>query len=94
MAVAYKVEFKRSAVKALARLPRKAQRQIGEGIDALSENPFPPGAKKLEARSSLYRIRVGDYRVIYTVRRRQLLVLVLVIGHRGDVCRRLTRGLR
>ena len=83
--MAYAVEFLKTAEKELAALPKDAQRQIARKIDALRENPRPPGAKLLHAKDRLYRLRVGDYRVIYSIEDRRLLVLVIKMGHRKDV---------
>ncbi|MDJ0899633.1 MAG: type II toxin-antitoxin system RelE/ParE family toxin [Xenococcus sp. MO_188.B8] len=56
-------------------------------IDALATEPRPEGVVKLKGEENLYRIRVGDYRVIYNVQDDRLLVLVVKVGHRGDVYR-------
>ena len=73
----YTIRMKRSAVADLKSLPRGVQNRIARKIDALAKDPFPRGSKKLEARENLYRIRVGDYRIIYQVRKKALLVLVV-----------------
>ena len=83
--MAYAVEFLKTAEKELAALPKDAQRQIARKIDALRENPRPPGAKLLHSNARLYRLRVGDYRVIYSIEDRRLLILVIKMGHRKDV---------
>jgi mRNA interferase RelE/StbE len=87
--VAYRIEVKPSAADALARIPQPHRRRIARKIDQLADNPRPRGAKALEGQLSLYRIRVGDYRVIYQVQDAALLVLVVRIGSRGDVYRHL-----
>lgn len=84
----YRIELSRGAEKALAALPGEARRRIASKIDALAENPRPPGTKKLTGEDDLYRVRVGDYRVVYEIRDRVLIVLVLNIGHRREVYRR------
>lgn len=56
-------------------------------MDALSLNPRPRGVKKLEGERELYRLRSGDYRIIYRVEDRVLLVLVIAIGHRREIYR-------
>jgi mRNA interferase RelE/StbE len=56
-------------------------------VEALDENPFPAGSRKLKGEERAYRIRVGDYRIIYDVLRDVLVVLVLSVGHRKDVYR-------
>lgn len=84
---AYRVELKRSAQKALAKLPRKVQVQIGEKIDALARDPRPQGVKKLSLKEEKYRVRSGDYRILYEIEDDRLIVLVLKIGDRKDVYR-------
>ncbi|HSB05115.1 MAG TPA: type II toxin-antitoxin system RelE/ParE family toxin [Thermodesulfobacteriota bacterium] len=54
-------------------------------------HPFPPDLKRLQSKERFYRIRVGDYRIIYQVDKRILLVLVVSIGHRKEVYRRISR---
>jgi len=87
--MAYRIEVKPSAARALAKLPRPAQRRIARKIDALADGPRPEGAEKLKGANDLHSIRVGDYRVIYQIRDDVLLVLVVRIGHRRDVYRQL-----
>jgi mRNA interferase RelE/StbE len=77
-----------SAEKALRVLPRSAQRRIARTIDALGEDPRPRGAVKLAGVDSLWRVRVRDYRIIYSIEDRALVVLVIRVGHRRDVYRR------
>lgn len=82
----YAVRFKRSAEKELERLPIQIIRRISKAIDALAENPKPVGSKKLEGqREALWRIRVGDYRVIYLVEDVIKIVEIRRIGHRKDI---------
>jgi mRNA interferase RelE/StbE len=83
----YTVEFLKTAEKELAALPKEAQRQIARKIDALRENPRPPGGKLLQDEERFYRLRVGDYRVIYSIEGKRLVILVIKIGHRKDVYR-------
>lgn len=87
-AASYKIVFKRSAEKDLTALPNKDQRRIAECIDALSSAPRPVGCKKLSGPENLWRVRVGDYRVIYQINDRIVTVLVLRIGNRRDVYER------
>ena len=63
------------------------QTRVAQKIDALAKDPFPSGSVKLEAQGDLRRIRVGDYRVIYQVRQKTLVVFVIRIKKRGDVYR-------
>jgi mRNA interferase RelE/StbE len=75
-------------VRALRAFPRPDQVRIAARIDALSRNPRPPGNEKLKGDDGLYRVRQGDYRIIYTIKDAELLVLVITIGNRRDVYRR------
>jgi mRNA interferase RelE/StbE len=83
----YAVEFVASAERQLEKLPRELQLRLSRRIASLSDDPRPPASRKLKGSEALWRIRVGDYRVIYEVRDRVLLVLVVRIGHRREVYR-------
>ena len=61
----YKIQWKRSAEQDLRTLDRKRIPQIIKAVEGLAENPFPPQSRKLRGTEQLYRMRVGDYRVIY-----------------------------
>ncbi len=62
--------------------------RLRNAIDILSENARPPGCVKLAGEPDLYRIRVGDYRIVYQLRNQALTVLVVSIGHRKDIYRK------
>ena len=79
--IKYKVEFKSSARNSLAKLPKKIQKRIQGVISTLEINPLPPVAKKLTGRDA-YRIRISDYRIIYTVDGDVLTIVVVSKGHR------------
>lgn len=85
--MAYAIQFKPAALRQLEKLPRAAQKRIGLKIETLRDDPFPAGCKKLSGLPDAWRVRVGDYRVVYQVQRGILLVLVLAVGHRRDVYR-------
>ena len=87
--MAYRIELKPSAVRTLSNLPKKDQRRISAKIDSLAKNPRPRGTEKIEGREDLYRIRSGDYRIIYQVQAKVLLILVVKIGHRREIYGRL-----
>lgn len=87
--MAYTVKLKPSAVRDFKRLDRSAQKRVASKIDALAEDPIPSGVARLEGKGNLYRIRAGDYRIVYQVRDDVLLVLVVKIGHRRDIYRNL-----
>lgn len=81
----YTVKIKLSAEKELDRIPDKFYQQIAKHIIALSTQPRPAGIKKLK--EDVYRIRVGDYRIIYSVDDREKVVTIIKIGHRRKVYR-------
>ena len=83
----YTVTIKSSARRALSKLPNDAAERIARAIDELESNPRPHGVKKLAGHENLWRVRVGDYRIVYTIEDNRLLVLVVKIGNRGDVYR-------
>ena len=72
----------------LEKQPEYIRRRSAEKVEALAEDPRPPGAQKLRGREDvLYRIRVGDYRVIYAVEHNRLIVLIVAAGNRRDIYR-------
>lgn len=85
----FAVEFLPSAIKELTALPRKDQEAISRAIDGLAENRFSPGAKKLQGKKNppCWRVRVGDYRVIYQGQQQEVVVLVVKGAHSRDVYR-------
>lgn len=84
--MSWRVEVQRSAEKELANLSSQARERITEALRAMAKDPFPRGFVKLKG-SDGYRIRVGNYRVLYRVDRAAGLVRVGVVGHRKDVYR-------
>jgi mRNA interferase RelE/StbE len=85
--VAYTVDLSNRAKRQLAALSSNLQAQIVTALRKLEENPRPSGVKKLKGEDDAYRLRVGDYRVLYEIHDKALLVLVVKIGHRRDVYR-------
>ena len=85
----YRIEFKRSAAKALKQLLKSEQRRRHYRIDSLSENLPDPATTKMKGDNPFHKIRVGDYRIIYEVHGDILVIMVLKIGHRKEVYRRL-----
>jgi mRNA interferase RelE/StbE len=84
----YSIELSREARKQLAALSdEELQQQISIAIDELSSEPRPNGVAKLKGMTDVYRIRVRDYRVIYQVQDKKLLILVLRVKHRREVYR-------
>jgi mRNA interferase RelE/StbE len=84
--VSWQIEIARDARKELERLPTQTQIRISKAILALEENPFPHGCKKLKNRDG-FRIRVGDYRILYFADTKAKQITVGVIGHRREVYR-------
>ena len=85
--MAYAVEFSPSAEREFRKLARQIQRNLRPRIDALANQPRPTGAKKLKGRDDLWRIRVGDYRIVYEIQDRILVVLAVRVAHRREVYR-------
>jgi len=85
----YEVDILPRVYKAFRRLPNETLKRIVRRIQSLGEQPRPPGCKKLRGQEDVYRIRVGEYRILYRVRDAERRVIVLNIGHRRDVYRRL-----
>ena len=83
----YRIEFRPAAVKQLQAIERKGQRRIIHRIEALADDPRPRGAHKLAGSDSTYRIRVGDYRVVYDILDAKLIVLIVKVGHRWEIYR-------
>ena len=85
----YRIEFKRSAAKVLKKLPKQDRRRIRNKIDSFAENLPDPITTKMKGDNPFHRVRVGDYRIIYEIHEDTLVILVLKIGHRKKVYRRL-----
>jgi mRNA interferase RelE/StbE len=83
----YTIEFKPSAKRQFDKLDRQMKQRVRTAIDSLAANPYPHGVEKLHGEEATFRIRVGDYRVLYDVEGKRLVVLGLRIGHRREVYR-------
>jgi len=83
----YRIELSPAAARQLRKLDAPARRRIQAVVELLAQEPRPAGAKKLVGGDGEWRVRTGDYRVIYEVRDGVLLVLVLAVGHRRDIYR-------
>lgn len=83
----YRIELRPAARRSIAALPREAQVRIASAIDSLATGPRPPGVTKLRGPEGFYRVRVGDYRIVYAIDDDVLLVLVVAVGHRREVYR-------
>ncbi|MBC8393911.1 MAG: type II toxin-antitoxin system RelE/ParE family toxin [Deltaproteobacteria bacterium] len=85
----YSVEFRPAVLKSIKRFPKKELRRIKKKIDNLAENLPDPATTKMKGNNSFHRIRVGVYRIVYEIHEDRLLILVVKIGHRKDVYKRL-----
>ncbi len=83
----YRVEVKDHAIKELAKLQPDIGRKILDSIESLASNPRPRQSIKLRESASSYRLRVGDYRVIYQIDDSEKLVMIFKVGHRREVYR-------
>lgn len=83
--MAYEIIIKPSAEKSFARLEKAQQIKIIKAIENLAVNPRPQGFKKLKSIVELYRIRVGDYRIIYSIDNNVLIISIVRIGHRKEI---------
>jgi len=81
----YKIEWRPSAKRELKKLEKPLISKLIGVIDELGKNPFPLGCKKLVSTEHTYRIRMGDYRIVYSVFQDQLIVEIVKIGHRREV---------
>lgn len=84
----YKIQFTKHAESQLTSLPKDEIKKISKRIDKLASDPFPPKCEKLEGEEGVYRVRQGDYRILYSVFDKKLIILVLKIGHRREVYRK------
>ncbi|GAA1796166.1 type II toxin-antitoxin system RelE/ParE family toxin [Luedemannella flava] len=81
----YRIEVDRRVAKLLGKLDRPVQARLIAAVATLSTDPRSHGVKVLTGHPGLLRIRVGDYRIVYTVEDDRLVVLVVHLGHRSDV---------
>jgi len=82
----YRLLVKPSAVKEIEALPRQDRPRIVAKISSLARDPRPPGSEKLSGRDQ-YRLRQGDYRILYEIQDLDLVVVVVKVGHRREVYR-------
>lgn len=86
----YRIEWKRSAQKELRHLPKEVLAGVLQIVAALSHEPMPMGARKLSSAERLYRLRIGDYRIIYSIHGARLVIEIVRVRHRRDVYRNLS----
>ena len=85
----YNIQLKPAAERSLRKLDKINRLRVARAIDKLATNPYPAQAHKLQGKEDLLRIRVGDYRIIYQVLKKKICVLVIRIGHRSEIYKRL-----
>ncbi len=83
--MSYAVELSPAAARQLRKLDRAAAQRVIAAIDLLAGTPRPPGARKLAGGAGEWRVRTGDYRIVYEIHDRRLMVLVVAFGHRRDI---------
>ena len=83
---AYEVQVRPAAARALPRIAHSDRERLQAAIVLLAEDPRPPNSRRLSGRPA-YRVRVGDYRIIYTIHDGVLLIVVVTLGHRREVYR-------
>ena len=83
----HSIEISRTAEKQLKKLRRDDQRHVVKAILNLRDEPRPQGSRKLTGYDDVFRIRVGRYRVLYSISGKKLIIIILKIGHRKDVYR-------
>ena len=84
----YRIEFTPQGARDLRKLPRRDQRRVAARIDALTRDPRPSGVQKLKGGHDIWRLRVGDLRVLDTIAQQIVTVTVVRVSHRREVYRR------
>ncbi len=87
--MAHRIEVSPAAARQLKKIDRRVLPQIVEKIDLLAGEPRPRGCEKLSGYENLYRVRVGDYRIVYGVEERLVVVVVLKVGNRAAIYQRI-----
>lgn len=85
----YRIEVKRSAAKALKKIPKPDRKRVSEKIDSLAEKLPNPDITKMKGNNPFHKVRMGNYRIIYEIQDDVLLILIVKIGHRKDIYRNL-----
>jgi len=83
----YTIEIQTKAKRQLKSFEKQTQERIAKAVNQLAKNPRPNNSKALKGFHEIFRIRVGDYRVIYEIRESELIILVVEIDHRREVYR-------
>ena len=88
--MSYRIEVKKSAAKALKKIPKLDRKRIGKKIDSLAEKLPSPDTTKMKGNNPFHKVRVGDYRIVYEIQDDVLLILIVKVGHRKDIYRNLS----
>ena len=84
----YKIIWKKSAYKELRNIHKEYIPKIIDAVEKLAQNPFPPRVKKLSGSEKTYRIKIADYRIIYELEQKRLIIQIIRVRHRKDVYKR------
>jgi mRNA interferase RelE/StbE len=87
--LSYRLEVCRSAAKALKKIPKADRKRMIEKIDSLSENLPNPDTTKMKGNNPFHKVRTGNYRIIYEIQEEVLVILIVKVDHRKDICRNL-----
>lgn len=85
--MSYEIEFTRAALKSFDKLQTRDQRRISEALDELERDPRHVNTRKITGSEDLFRVRAGDYRIVYRIEDEELIVLIVRLGHRREVYR-------
>lgn len=88
--MSYRIEVKKSAAKSLRKIPKADQKRIADKIDSLVENLPNPDTTKMKGNNPFHKVRVGDYRIVYEIHEDVLLILIVKIGHRKDIYKKIS----
>ena len=85
--MSYSILIKKNVIKVLESIPKRTVHKLNDAIQSLKEEPRPFGVRKLKTKEELYRIKVSDYRIIYTINDNVLIIEIIKIEHRKEVYR-------
>lgn len=85
--MSYRIEFRPVALRQMRRIPKPYKGRLLTAIAALADTPRPPGSVRLQGPEGFHRVRIGDYRIIYLIEERVLLICVVRVAHRKDAYR-------
>jgi len=80
----FQIEWKNSALRELKRLDRKIIPRVISAVESLSTDPFPSGVRKLQGSDNTYRVRVGQYRIVYEIFQAKIVIVIIRVRHRKD----------